>query len=71
MFASPFEFFLAGTNARQPPWEAGELDFNVAFPDQGEGSANEAIRALIDDGCQGRAMKDHRGGDKLYHLAHC
>ena len=38
--------------------EAGELDFTVWFPDQGEGSADEAIRALLDDAR--RAMSERR-----------
>ena len=29
--------------------EAGEPDFTILFPDQGEGSADEAVRALLDD----------------------
>ncbi len=38
--------------------EAGELDFTVWFPDQGEGSADEAVRALLDDAR--RAMSERR-----------
>ncbi len=38
--------------------ETGELDFTVWFPDQGEGSADEAIRALLDDAR--RAMTERR-----------
>ena len=38
--------------------EAGEADFTVLFPDQGEGSADEAVRALLDDAR--RAMSERR-----------
>ena len=38
--------------------EAGELDFTILFPDQGEGSADEAVRTLLDDAR--RAMSERR-----------
>ena len=38
--------------------EAHEPDFSTSFPDQGEGSANEAVRALLDDAR--RAMSERR-----------
>ena len=38
--------------------EAEEPDFSVLFPDQGEGSADEAVRSLLDDAR--RAMSDRR-----------
>ena len=38
--------------------DAGELDFASMFPDQGEGSADEAVRAMLDDAR--RAMSERR-----------
>ena len=38
--------------------QSGNLDFSSSFPDAGEGSANDAIRALLDEGR--RAMDDRR-----------
>ena len=38
--------------------ETGELDFTILYPDQGEGSADEAVRTLLDDAR--RAMSERR-----------
>ena len=38
--------------------DVGEPDFTTMFPDQGEGSADEAVRALLDDAR--RAMSERR-----------
>ena len=38
--------------------EAGDLDFSILVPDQSEGSADEAARALLDDAR--RAISERR-----------
>ena len=50
--------FLSRYSRATAAMELGELDSSVAFPDPAEGSANDAIRALLDDGR--RAMAERR-----------
>ena len=49
--------FLGRYNRAMAAMDTGELDASVAFPAPGEGSANEAIRALLDDGRRGMAER--------------
>ncbi len=50
--------FLRRARRAHDASEANELDSSVSFPDRGEGSANEAVRALLDDAR--RAMSERR-----------
>ena len=50
--------FVQRTRRTQDAETAGESDFTVLFPDPTEGSADEAVRALLDDAR--RAMSERR-----------
>ena len=52
------ELFLIRYNRTMIAMDTGEWDYSAAFPAPGEGSANEAIRNLRDDGL--RAMGERR-----------